>query len=429
MARVVFYIPHFLIGFLLFSLPVSIAGMELFGWLLALGSLVRALWIRVQKRAPLGLCVGPEYMLWGLWGVAALGAAIQQSHGADLVYIIGNFRWVLLLYGYSLALRWEPEFRPKWLVGLVAPVLLIVSLYGLVQVFTGVDLVRPGREIHSLVLANVQIFRAAGFFNNPMTFAHLFALWFCLLLGVILVGGVGDRARLWLRCVALVVAMALVLSLIRGVWISVTVASLVMLGLYNRRIFIRASLGLGLVLAILVVAVPPIRARVVSIFATDNVYNRDRVTLWKANWEIFKDHPLVGIGYTENERRIGEYYQRMGIEKGFHGHAHNVYLQFLAGTGLLGLGCYLGFILYFLLLTYQLWRRIPPDEAWDRSLALGALGAQISLHVGGMTQNNFSDGEVTHNFIFILAIVVALSYKHLSRPLYWRELFARKVGA
>jgi O-antigen ligase len=441
-----------LVLILSFFLPVSIAGMELFGWLTALVAFLHfgvrptllkfksgedfkqrvhsvpnvqsAHWIRFVHFALSGLreiSVGPDRALWGLWLVSALGVYANGNSETDATYVIGNFRWIILLYGYSLAwkslLANTPDSQKLnslfiLFLRVLTPVLLIVSLYGILQSFTGIDLIRPGREVHSLQLAGIQIFRTSGFFNNPMTYAHLFVMWFCALLGLIFVGELSRHQKNWLKLVAAVVGLGLFLSLIRGVWISGTVSVFIMLWLWRRRAFYRGALVVAIVLGLSLVFVPPVRARVASIFGTQNLENRDRVTLWAANWEIFKDYPFLGIGYTENERRIGEYYERMGIADGFNGHAHNVYLQFLAGTGFLGLGCYLYFIGYFLLLALRLWRKLPLDQSWARALALGALGAQISLHVGGLTQNNFSDGEVTHNFIFILAILVALRHRY-----------------
>jgi O-antigen ligase len=426
-----------LVLILSFFLPVSIAGMELFGWLMALVALfhfgLKPTLLKLKVRgdfktrvvSALGglreISVGPDGALWGLWLIAALGVCVNGNAETDATYVIGNFRWIILLYGYSLA--WKSllantkdaqKLNALFILFLqvLTPVLLIVSLYGIVQSLTGIDLIRPGREVHSLQLAGIQIFRTSGFFNNPMTYAHLFVMWFCVVLGLIFVADFSPQKRKWLKLVAAVVGLGLFLSLIRGVWISGTVSVFIMLWLWRRRAFYRGALVVAIVLGLSLVFVPPVRARVASIFGTQNLENRDRVTLWAANWEIFKDYPFLGIGYTENERRIGEYYEKMGITDGFNGHAHNVYLQFLAGTGFLGLCCYLFFIGYFILLALRLWRKLPLDQAWARALALGALGAQISLHVGGLTQNNFSDGEVTHNYIFILAILVALRQRY-----------------
>lgn len=406
-----------LMGFLMASLGLSIAGMEFFGWSLTLLSLIVAFaeWVRGKKQE---LAVGPDWALWTLWGVAVLGVWVNGDEGSNIRYVIGNFRWIVLLYGYSLALkRINPDTLQKFFWKITLPVMGVVSVYGIIQAFTGIDLIRPGREVHSLELADTLIFRSSGFFNNPMTFAHLFVMWFCIVLGILWQGEkiLSVQQKRILKTVSLVVGLALILSLIRGVWISASVAILMMLWWWRRKAFYRGLVAMMIVGGVAVVSIPPLRDRAQSIFSTRNVENRDRITLWKANWEIFKDHPWIGIGYTENERRIGEYYERMGVIDGFHGHAHNVYLQFLSGTGLLGFICYLVFIGYFLILSCRLWKWIPEKDWWPKAFILGALGAQVSLHIGALTQNNFSDGEVTHNFIFILAIVISI------RHIYWKK--------
>ncbi|MCB0363403.1 MAG: O-antigen ligase family protein, partial [Bdellovibrionales bacterium] len=334
----------FLFGALVASLTLSIAGMELFGWLLALCSF-GLVFLNLRKSSKgesflagrKSLALGPDWALWTLWVVATIGVTINGNDKTDYVDVIGNFRWIILLYGYYLAWSLVRPTYFKWLFWRVfAPLLLLVSIYGIVQTFTGIDLIRQGREVHSLTLAQVQLYRASGFFNNPMTFAHLFVMWFCVVLSLIWLGGeemtsVGGRAwlnfkqRSFLILLAGVIGIALLCSLIRGVWISGTVATLVMLWLWRRRAFYRGAMALAIAGLLAFATLPPFRARVSSIFSTQNIENRDRITLWTANWEIFKDHPIVGIGYTENERRIEEYYDRMGVVKGFHGHAHNVY--------------------------------------------------------------------------------------------------------
>lgn len=441
--------------------------MEALGWLLALSAIAEVLFKRVvgKQQIALGLGVGcaADVAAWLLWVVAILGVVINSRDDADAVYIIGNFRWVILLYGYSYLLRGyglggraAQKFatEPTGFLRVLLPALVLVSFYGIVQVFTGLDLIRPGREVHNLQLAGVNVFRASGFFNNPMTFAHLFILWFCLLAAYLIVGGGTKARRVWVSVGVAVVGLSILLSLIRGVWISGVAAALSMLWLWRRRAFWLGLAATAVAVLIMVATVPPLRDRLTSIFATDNVYNRDRVVLWEANWEIFKTYPWFGIGYTENERRIGEFYQQMGVENGFKGHAHNVYLQFLSGTGLLGLLCYLIMMGSFLWASVRVWRAIPaagvaagPATAagtgtraaagtlqsvatpWTRALVLGTFGAQVSLHVGGLTQNNFSDGEVTHNLMLILALVAywagATGPERLSRSTTGPELYVK----
>ena len=418
-----------LLGLLLFMLPVSMTGMEIFGWLTAFVGLGVMLKARVRATSDLQLRVGPDYFLWGLLTIVVISGVLSEASFKGLIEIIGDFRWILLLYGYSYFLRWFAMNRKKNLLTsllfkVFIPVTIVVSLYGLFQSITGIDLIRPEKDwpsctnfpgkdfIYSLSTKNCRI---SGFFSNPMTYAHMFVMWFCVLFTQLFVGKSSLSRKVLLGVALGTMGCSLIFSLTRGVWISGTAGLLVMLWLLGFKQFLRGVTALSILAVVGMVFFAPVRERVISIFGTKSGSNRQRIVLWQVQKEIFKDYPFFGIGYGKNRQRFDEYLVRLGKDpkKTFHGNAHNIYLEFLAGTGVLGLFCFLGILVYFILLAYKLWRKIPPEYPQDRALALGTIGAMVSLAVGGLTENNFTDQEVNHNIIFILAIVVALAYKHL----------------
>ena len=418
-------ITRWLLGLLLLMLPVSLSGMELFGWLVAFVGLGAMVKVRVRKTARFQLQVGPDWFLWGLLAVAIVGAILSEASPEVQRLIVGDFRWVLLLYGYSYFLKWfalnrEIDCLTPLLFKVLIPVAIIASLYGLFQVLTGVDPIRMGKEVHFLSSIEINInrgylYRATGFFNNPMTYSHSFVLWFCVFLAQLLIGKLSNNQKVLLTTALGVTGLALLLSLTRGVWISGTVGGFVMLWLWCRRRFWKILVAFMVAVVAVITTFTPLRKRLLSSFDTQFSSNKQRMVLWRANWEISKDHPIFGIGHMENYRRLDEYFIKLGIdpETAFHSHAHNIYLEFLAGTGVLGLFCFLGILVYFIVLAYKLWKKIPSEDPRDRALALGALGALVSLAVGGLTENNFNDSEVAHSIIFIMATIVALAYKHL----------------
>ena len=85
----------------------------------------------------------------------------------------------------------------------------------------------------------------------------------------------------------------------------------------------------------------------------------------------------------------------------------------LSTTGIIGFSCYMFFILAFLLMTHRLWTEVPRSHYWHRVFVLGALGAQVAVHAGGLTQWNFGDPEVNHLFVFILAVVAYMNERYL----------------
>lgn len=78
-----------------------------------------------------------------------------------------------------------------------------------------------------------------------------------------------------------------------------------------------------------------------------------RREIWKLNWAQFADHPLFGVGYRANTLEIDQYPQLQGVlapgSKGIF--AHNLFLQTLAESGLVGFALLFGFqLLAFLTL-------------------------------------------------------------------------------
>src|SRR5690606_16401129 len=90
---------------------------------------------------------------------------------------------------------------------------------------------------------------------------------------------------------------------------------------------------------------PTLQKRITSITDTENASNAIRLMLWRTNWEIFRDNPLLGVGLHENSKFLQEYYLELGFTKYAHyvGHAHNNFLQVLAGTGVIGFFCFVSF--------------------------------------------------------------------------------------
>ncbi|MDG0817360.1 O-antigen ligase family protein [Bdellovibrio svalbardensis] len=110
-----------------------------------------------------------------------------------------------------------------------------------------------------------------------------------------------------------------------------------------------------------------------------------RLQIWNVNWNIFKDHPFFGVGFYENVRLVPEYYTKLGLSgETFVSHAHNQFLQILAGSGLVGFIAYcsaftLGIALFFK--SYKSSR-----DLTDRKVALGGLLVLIAYLASGLTE-------------------------------------------
>ena len=87
----------------------------------------------------------------------------------------------------------------------------------------------------------------------------------------------------------------------------------------------------------------------------------NRVLFWQGAWEIFKDHWLIGSGPLSFAMLFPKYYisvipllNGQVLTSGNPPHAHNLFLQTAADSGLLGIGLLLGFLAIFYRQAYKL---------------------------------------------------------------------------
>ena len=62
-----------------------------------------------------------------------------------------------------------------------------------------------------------------------------------------------------------------------------------------------------------------------------------RLALWKYGWTMFKTHPLLGVGWGEFPRYQFEFVRELGGVE-IANNSHDIFIDLLAKTGLLGLG-------------------------------------------------------------------------------------------
>jgi O-antigen ligase len=392
------------------------AGMEIFGWASCTLAFAYALTdIMSPNKEFHFFLIGPDFPLWGLLIIVAIGLQLNAPE-ADFLKFFGQLRWVLMLYLLTYCLDLFPGINKFFKIFMVLGTL--IAGYGIFQHFTGIDLRhtllhRPESAVTVAPFGDGALFQAVGLFSHHLTYGYSFSMLICFPFAALLL----SKERSWLFKVATLISTVTIgLSLLwtygRGVWIATFVAMAFVTLYVNKRILMGFLLSAALVGGGLYTFHPDIQGRFNSLFDSQYHSNSDRRDLWKANFAMFQDHPWIGIGYAQNEIRTAEYYKKLNHNAQFVGHAHNSYINWLSTTGLLGLTCYTLFILSFLMMSHRLWGEVPESHFWHRAIVLGALGAQISMHVGGMTQWNFGDAEVNHLFIFCLAVVAYLSNRY-----------------
>ncbi len=370
------------------ALHVSMAAMEIIAW--TLGAMVLVLSLASNRRLIWQGLLADKFLLIAL-ALLTFWVGVTSSW-----FSLGFMRWaaLLVLLRVGLELAWTAKFE-RSLVGTWCMVLSITGLYAVLQFFTGWDFVRPDRH-----LVNPQgggVFKAIGFFSMSLTFAYAIGL-STVSVSTASLNRLGRRA--W--PILALGTLGVLASMSRGAWLSLVICIFIYAWFRARRVFLPLVLALGLGVVALATLNDGLGSRVRDMveMKLDNSMNT-RVHLWTAYSKLFESHPLLGVGLHDGHKQLPQTYEQYGIAETFVSHAHNVYLQWLAGTGVVGLLLYLFVCLWFLIRAWNL--RHSSDWGW------GLFLAQVFLHFGALTENNFFDGEVNHFIVFIWALTWHLS--------------------
>jgi O-antigen ligase len=380
------------------------AAMEITVWLLATFLLAGYFqgWFQVPKWR-----VGPDAWLGAFFGLVTLSALVNAHTFSEGLDIVGWARWIALLYIFTWCFR--QFLTPRWerWHGVLLGLCCLLGVYAIIQFLYGVELVHRHYRLNQLG----DYFRASGFFTLCLTFAYQMGMAGLTALALALEKANSQKIR---ESVLAAFAfgfctLAVILSLTRGAWLAYGIACFIGIAIASQRRWIVLAPTAGLVLVAILAKGQFFLSRVTSLLNPLESSNYLHVLVWKANWLIFLDHPLLGVGLGLNTPLMPQYYAQLGYPtETFKSHAHNDLLQMLAGVGLFGALCYIIFCAWFLRAAYLTWRRLPSNATWYRSLALGSFLAQIYFHIGALTQCNFTNGINNHLLIFLWALTAAL---------------------
>lgn len=364
------------------ALHCSIAAMETTGWLLFV--LVAADRIRSGKLAKPPLWI-PLVTL-----VACVGMGlILNPPLKPLMMQLGFMRWIVLFWTFIWLFEdlWSPGFEKlfarTWL-GICA----VLSGYVVIQFLTGIDF-RPGH--HVLEVEN-HVYRATGFFSNCLTLAYVIgASYFA-------VAGASKRLpKIWMAVFLAGGFLAIVGSMSRGALLAAIATAGFYLAVQQRR-WLPYFAGLCFAGVMALSLIWGKLGELVSFRMGSS--SSERVHLWRGYFNMFLDHPLFGVGIFQGDKLLPEYYGKLGIEDTFYSHAHNVGIQWLGGAGAIAFLLYWGLAFTFLKWAWGLRRK----SEWGWPLLL----SQLYVHLGGMTEANFFDGEVNHIVVLTWALTAFL---------------------
>lgn len=134
-----------------------------------------------------------------------------------------------------------------------------------------------------------------------------------------------------------------------------------------------------------------------------------RAEIWRATWQMIKDHPLLGVGFNGYWAAIPQYHNASG--KLVPQQAHNDYLELMASGGLIGVAL-TGWFLF--LLIKEMARSWRSHDSFCRAASMAA-----SIGLFGVAVHSVVDFglHITINaLIFTALIVIAIAGRRVEDP-------------
>jgi O-antigen ligase len=325
----------------------------------------------------------------------------------------------LLLVAWLLLRQTTTRKRLHRLIDLIIAIGAVSAVFGLLRQLTQH---RPGFVLPYLLPAF-----GYGQFINSNHFAFLMEMAVGLALGLIVFRAVtGKRAIIYLIAV-LPMWLALVLANSRGGILSMLCQVMFVAALFvsqrsqreedpartkvsrTRRLLLSAALVatllLGAVVTVVFVGGDPLAGRIGSLSVELDRKTADSYTLrpniWRATWELIKQHPVAGVGFNGYWVAITEYHRGSG--EATPREAHSDYLELLASGGLIGLAIGVWLALVFVRTAL---RKVHGNDPYLRGARYGALAGIVAVAVHSLVDFGLHLKINAAIFMALVAIVV-----------------------
>ncbi len=246
------------------------------------------------------------------------------------------------------------------------------------------------------------------YFSYPITNGEMKMLLSMIALPFLISKKTFNIKKKYLLIILLPILLSLFLTQSRNVYLAVLVSTFIY-GIFRNWRFLVSFI---LLISIFWIAAPnSLKERSKSIFDLNHPSNKSRLVMWEVGMEVFKDHPIIGVGDNEITNVYKLY--KAPESKGEGSHFHSNIIMILVTTGLSG---FIFYMLFWISLLYYSVRdcRRAIDE-FDRTLLWGIILSMISFHISGIFEWNFGDWEVVTLLYYIVSLVFVLKTINLNK--------------
>ena len=277
-------------------------------------------WLTAGARTP----TAPQFLLLPLFVLMAMASEVANGWAGGMLYVLGQLGPAVIVFFVLASSITEPRRAAAafTVIGLSA---MVLALHSMQQAqhgvgWTGMTLGEDGRV------------RYVGIFNDPNDLGLLFVM--ALPMVLYLASRAGFLGRWFWRAGALLLLFGVYLTQSRGTQLAV----LLMIAVYlwqRRGAATAAFLSLGGLVGLMLL--PSSRMTELDV---DEPSAFGRVDAWYEGLDMFKTHPLLGVG-------AGNFTDYNTLT------AHNSFVLVLAETGFLGFLAWLAFVGYCF---WMMWR-------------------------------------------------------------------------
>ncbi len=249
--------------------------------------------------------------------------------------------------------------------------------------------------------------RLSGFSSGYMTFGSILTIIILFGISVLFFSENTNKEKAFLGVSIFILVIGLGLTLTRSAWIGL-VAGLFFIGVFKERVFL--MILIGLVITGFLFSPPKIKDRFISIFSSKDATVQTRFQMWSWGWEVFKDHPVFGIGpnNVKKYKDVWDKYKIEGEAKNQMVHQHSNFMQMLVTLGISGFLSYIWLLISMLFIFIKGVKNLGSDKHLS-GVTWGALTGFVGFIVTGVFEFNFFDSEVTLLIFFLLGSILAIN--------------------
>ena len=244
--------------------------------------------------------------------------------------------------------------------------------------------------------------------STSMTWGAMSVFFVAITAAVIFFGDRGIRRKLY--ALALLPQLAsLMLSYVRGSYLGLMAALVVLSWLKNKKLIIILFIGLLLIGLLMPSSV---KERALSIFDPNKPSTLVRLHQWRDAIDMFQDRPLLGFGWVD----LGEIHRSyapadadLTTDEYTIGHFHNNFVMVLMSFGALGLAAFIWLMVRLIQVEYRALKQSESRNPMLSAIIAGSLAGLAGFLANGMFDWLFGDAEVVTILWLSVGFIVAAS--------------------